>query len=297
MVLFSDRALSPHTPILHQPVLTGIGRLDHESNWKAHLHRHPNKTELVYIDKGKGFVTVDGRRYDLHENQLAVYNCGQEHFEEFPYAGNPPVLLHCEFTSLQILGLPPMSIVPAGAPPRMDAGDLAEGIRDCLSVLYEECRRQELGYAQIIYARLESLILFTLRLYASYLPPLVYEAQGLNLALSTKIYIDNNYTKELHLETIGASLNVNSYHLLHAFTGYYGISPIQYLIGRRISEAKRLLLTSQSSIKEIALRIGYGSASNFIMQFRKHVGVSPLKFRVNGVFTEDNPNTWTEYIQ
>ena len=44
-------------------------------------------------------------------------------------------------------------------------------------------------------------------------------------------------------------------------------------------EAKRMLLFSELSAKEISFAFGFEEASNFSTFFRKHVGLSPSAFR------------------
>jgi len=48
----------------------------------------------------------------------------------------------------------------------------------------------------------------------------------------------------------------------------------------RISEAKRLLLDTTLSIKEIATMVGYGSASVMNERFRSETGITPKAFRL-----------------
>ena len=72
---------------------------------------------------------------------------------------------------------------------------------------------------------------------------------------------------------------MNKYYLVHAFKEYKGMSPINYLIDRRIQEAQYLLETSNYSIAKIAQAVGFSSQSYFSQVFRKEKGVSPNQYR------------------
>ena len=72
-----------------------------------------------------------------------------------------------------------------------------------------------------------------------------------------------------------------------------GYSPIQYLLRRRIGEAQTLLITTDYSITENAGMVGYDTQSYFNMQFTKHVGMPPKKFRQNYIVSEKEKNTRT----
>ena len=63
--------------------------------------------------------------------------------------------------------------------------------------------------------------------------------------------------------------HVNKYHLSHTFQREYGISPISYLITRRIREGRHMLENTSYSLSQIAHSIGFSSPSYFSQSFRK----------------------------
>ena len=72
---------------------------------------------------------------------------------------------------------------------------------------------------------------------------------------------------------------MNKYYIVHAFKKYKGVSPINYLINIRISEAKHLLQTTNYSVSKIAQSIGFSSQSYFSQVFRKELEMTPLQYR------------------
>ena len=83
----------------------------------------------------------------------------------------------------------------------------------------------------------------------------------------------------MHLEQLSEEAHINKYYLSHAFKREYGISPINYLISRRINESKYLLTETDLSMSQIAQLLGFSSLSYFSQSFRKTQGVSPMEFR------------------
>ena len=67
--------------------------------------------------------------------------------------------------------------------------------------------------------------------------------------------------------------------MVHAFTRYKGVSPISYLINRRIDEAKELLTHSNLPIAKIAQSVGFSSQSYFSQVFRKEMHMTPGAYR------------------
>ena len=57
-----------------------------------------------------------------------------------------------------------------------------------------------------------------------------------------------------------------------------GVSPMEYLLSWRMALAKSLLRRREGGIKEIARRVGYGSASAFSVAFTRFVGLPPTRY-------------------
>ena len=66
---------------------------------------------------------------------------------------------------------------------------------------------------------------------------------------------------------------------MHTFSREFGISPINYLISRRIAESKHLLGETDHSLSQIAHMLGFSSPSYFSQSFRKLEGISPMEYR------------------
>ncbi len=63
------------------------------------------------------------------------------------------------------------------------------------------------------------------------------------------------------------------------FKRKYGVTPKNYLVRARMEYARWLLRDSDTSIKDIAFRLGYSDQYLFSNQFRVITGVSPKKYR------------------
>ena len=55
----------------------------------------------------------------------------------------------------------------------------------------------------------------------------------------------------------------------------------EYVNGIRISESERLLVTTNKSITDIALDVGFSTTSYFIERFKKQIHLTPKQFRKN----------------
>ena len=92
-------------------------------------------------------------------------------------------------------------------------------------------------------------------------------------------YIETHYSEPLTLAAIAAWLYVNPYHLHRTFKRKVGVTPTQYLLHKRMTEAKRLLSRSTLSITTIAAAVGFTNVGHFSTVFHKQVGLSPSAYR------------------
>lgn len=87
------------------------------------------------------------------------------------------------------------------------------------------------------------------------------------------------YNKKWTIDSMAKEISLSASYLHAAYKKYYGISPMQDLITMRIHEATIMLSSNTKSIREISDALGYPSTSQFIRQFTKSIGISPLKYR------------------
>ena len=92
-------------------------------------------------------------------------------------------------------------------------------------------------------------------------------------------YMHEHYMEELDIGSLADSLGFHSAYLTRLFNRYVGETPLKYLTGLRIEEAKKLLRDSTLSIADIGERVGYPDQFHFSKTFRKTTGMNPSAFR------------------
>ena len=88
-----------------------------------------------------------------------------------------------------------------------------------------------------------------------------------------------NTEKEINLQEIAQKHNIGYSHFRKMFKKYTGVSPGQYHLQLRIIRAKELLVSTDKTIKEISLELGFQTIHYFSIIFKKKVGLSPSEFR------------------
>jgi len=94
-------------------------------------------------------------------------------------------------------------------------------------------------------------------------------------------YVKNNYQSRISLKKISETFYINPVYLGQLFHRKYGMYFNNYLTNIRIEEAKRLLLTTDLKIYEIAEKTGFQDADYFISKFKKLVKDTPMHYRDN----------------
>lgn len=102
--------------------------------------------------------------------------------------------------------------------------------------------------------------------------------EQIQTVIGVRNYIDNNYDTDLNLDVLSRICLISKYHLLRLFKRYYGLTPRQYLIDKRI-EASKALLKNGTSVTETCYAVGFGSLGSFSTLFKVKTGKSPTKFQ------------------
>lgn len=92
-------------------------------------------------------------------------------------------------------------------------------------------------------------------------------------------YISVNISENISLDDLALVSKYSRYHFLRAFKKSTGLSPNQYLLNKRLSLAKKLLSSTDESITDVSLNVGFQNVSYFSKKFRRHTGMNPSKYR------------------
>jgi AraC-like DNA-binding protein len=90
---------------------------------------------------------------------------------------------------------------------------------------------------------------------------------------------ENNLRAAMTVRDIAKALNMSESSLAHICTELLGVSPAKALNRYRIEKAAQWLSSSDMTVKEIAIQLGFHDASHFIHAFRHQRGKSPGAFR------------------
>ncbi len=97
--------------------------------------------------------------------------------------------------------------------------------------------------------------------------------------LGITIYLQEHYQENISIDDIIRSKGYGVASFYRKFKAYTKLSPLQFLINLRLSNASKLLESTQYSISEIATLVGYDNPLYFSRIFCKHTGIPPSEYR------------------
>ncbi len=94
-------------------------------------------------------------------------------------------------------------------------------------------------------------------------------------------FINAHYMEEIRIEEIAQSLGLNRKYLSRLFKQKTGLSMQEFLIKKRLTEAKKLLERGYN-VSETGILCGYRDTFGFSKAFKAYFGVPPKSFKQNG---------------
>ena len=92
-------------------------------------------------------------------------------------------------------------------------------------------------------------------------------------------HVDANLADKIQIEDLARLLNLSASHFCRAFKSTFGVPAHNWVMRRRIEVAQGLMLTTGSTLSEIALNCGMSDQSHFTRCFRRIVGETPYSWR------------------
>jgi AraC-like DNA-binding protein len=233
---------------------------------------HEQMTSLFYMKEGRGTCHIDQHTYVVKAGDLVIIHpgikCNMIISEVQQIHG---IFITC---FVHIKGKDKGLFVDNGRCPVVNMGKEYQLVEHHFEAICQEGENQIAGFQEMTYGLIQTITILIIRRLEETLA-----AGPLTMSQTVKEYIDKYYIKELTLSDLAKIVHVSPYHLAHVYKQDLGMAPIQYMIHCRIEEAKRLLLNSDCSIKDISIDVGYPNANYFNQIFKKLVGLSPGKFR------------------
>ena len=96
-------------------------------------------------------------------------------------------------------------------------------------------------------------------------------------------FLKDNLYRDISVEEMAEMMNLSRSHFTRLFIKEMGLSPRLYLEDLRLKTAMGLLFKEQISVKETAALSGIYDVNYFCRLFKKRYGISPGKYKEQGI--------------
>lgn len=246
-------------------------------NFSSRIQFHPF-TYFYYVITGSGKLSVENKTVNVKKNDLIIINSNVGHTMYVDDTSDT-----CEVIGFGVEALSISKINNKGEEcENLDFYQInLESNRNNITLIeqiLEEFTNDEIFSKSMADAKAAIFIIDMLRTYQDKIS--VRHDRKINRQIDyIKTYIDNNYADDIKLEELSTMAYMNKFHLISEFKQSYRVTPIEYLILKRIEIAKNLLISTNHSMEEISSIVGFNSQSYFNQVFKKKVGQTPSQFR------------------
>lgn len=234
-------------------------------------------TYFYYLAEGYGKLSIESELIDVNAGDLIVINSNIGH----------TMYLDKKIDNVKLLGFGVESISIASLENdvaqeinyfHIDNSDKNLQFEHYFEDIFNEYKGTDIFATSLANAVATTLLIYLLRKYRDTIT-IKYDKKVNRQIDYIKSYIDSNYSSDIKLEDLSAMAYMNKFHLISEFKQSYRITPIEYLILKRIEVAKSQLISTNHTMEEISAIVGFNSQSYFNQVFKKKVGQTPSQFR------------------
>ncbi len=249
-----------------------------QRRYPARFHKH---LEVLAVNSCQLSVTIDGIPYRLQPGDLYVAFPNTLHAIESE--GSTVCVMIVDFEKYQAFH--DLLLHNRPETPVLRKGQYNPSVLEILERMSQLTKenppylQQTLaGYANALLGELLSTV------------PLVERSTDSTLVQQLVLYILQNYTQPVTLDSIAKALGYSRFHISRSIRTLFGCNLRTLINSYRISMAQNLLLSTNESISTIAQRCGFQNQSSFNRIFISQTGMPPYAYRKQADTYPDKPD-------
>jgi AraC-like DNA-binding protein len=227
--------------------------------------------QLLYVAKGKGIFTFQGKEHLIEEGSIVVYLPGEDQYYNYKLEASP-IVYWLHFTGFDAYNFLEQNNL-------IGSSTFYIGVNASIPLLFDKIIK-ELQLTQTNYFEMCNLLIKELIILCSrYLTEASSNIHKRNKLLDGAIdYFNENSHADISIEEYAKKCNMSCCWFIRSFKNYTGTTPTQYITNIRINKAKTLLNTGSFTISEVANLVGYDNPLYFSRIFKKNVGDAPKEY-------------------
>ncbi|MCK8059240.1 MULTISPECIES: AraC family transcriptional regulator [unclassified Fusibacter] len=259
---------------------------------EAHYHTY---IEILYCLSGSFSIFLDGKGDTFYKGDMVVINSMEVHYIRALSEGNnkyivirfdPELLYTTTQTIFEAKYVLPFTMLHATHQKIFRHHEIsATFLPQLLNEILVEDAQKKYGFELAVRTHIGRIFLWILR---------TWNEQGLDLNLCyafnqetierlQKVFdhVENHYDRVITIDEMAQLSNMSYSYFSRFFKSAMQRNFSDYVNHVRVSKAENLLATTDFSITDVALSVGFSTSSYFIQQFKHYKNMTPRQFRAN----------------
>lgn len=252
-------------------------------------HYH-NVIEIIYILEGEFVITISDTKYTVRPGEMVLINSKEVHsvnvldygiHRSFAVKFLPETICSDSQSLMELKYVIPYIMAFSDFKTYYTRDEVKNSnIEDCIDSIIKEDRERGYAYKFAIRIYISHLLLDLIRRVNTINPFDEEIKDNIRKKFSDIFhYISGNYAEKLSAAQVAKKFGLRQSDFSAHFKKITGKSFNEYLNYVRICKAKRMLISSEKNISEIAFSVGFANTSYFINCFKTQMGITPAAFK------------------
>ena len=277
----------------------GLYEVFDNAPWEGVKHHWHDEIEILYFMKGNFKVRINMESFPVEEECFFFVNPGEIHSvdcsgpaTESAIVFHPCILNFEHYDLAQTQLIQPLTKGEIQLPRFLDSSHPAfhkikKEYLDILNVFHQtgmflsseyQTVTEDIASQLFIRAGLLKMLGF-LSSFSLLTQPEKADDYRVQIIKSSLEFIRKHYQEKIYIRDLAGNASMNEQYFCRFFKKILGKSPITYINEYRIKQAIILLQTTDSPVMDICLDCGFNNLGNFLREFKKDTGFTPLQYR------------------
>ena len=277
----------------------GLYEVFDNAPWEGVKHHWHDEIEILYFMKGNFKVKINMESFPVEEECFFFVNPGEIHSvdcsgpaTESAIVFHPCILNFEHYDLAQTQLIQPLTKGEIQSPRFLDSSHPAfhkikKEYLDILNVFHQtgmflsseyQTVTEDIASQLFIRAGLLKMLGF-LSSFSLLTQPEKADDYRVQIIKSSLEFIRKHYQEKIYIRDLAGNASMNEQYFCRFFKKILGKSPITYINEYRIKQAIILLQTTDSPVMDICLDCGFNNLGNFLREFKKDTGFTPLQYR------------------
>ena len=263
--IFLEKTISPE----RFPIKIKTLRISENSPsvFPYHWHEH---IELLFIFEGSCIISYGSETMNAVKNDLAVINCNELHSTQ---ASDDSVIFCMQISRSFFSDTDFDSLLFKSHIKNNNT------IKELFTRIFKENEEQKEAYRMQIKGLTYLLMTQLMRNYSLKKEDIPIKRTKLLKINAVLRYITTHYQTQITTADLAKKFFLSEYYFCHFFKSETGMTPLSYINKFRIEKAIMHIKTTNESITQIALMVGFQDSNYFSKIFKKYKGMSPREYR------------------